>query len=454
VSGEAVAASDEPLRVPSLAEFLRSLDRRVLALFLVAVALCLADVVIPELFAGGKTKDYELWFNTGRAALNGGDIYAGRGDGLLSFLYPPFAAVLLAPLSLLGKPLMYGALALINAGAWVVVAAALRILCARAPHTALSDLLPSLICGSLIFLTFDLGQPNLLLLAFILAGFVAIEAGRRGLGGALIGFAAAIKAFPIAILLYLLARRQWRAAIAMVVALAIFSLAVPALVFGPTKAVADLSRWTSAMTSLNEQVFGQRPNHNWSYHNQSLFALTHRLTRPIDAAESPTPAGAFTINVVDLGFAGANRVYLALCALIGGGFLFLLAKSDARRREVRVAELAILLSLDVVASPEAHDYYFVWLIFPIAALIDFYRTARPGRDRRVLAVSLAGAMVCMALAINGAPIVFQAYGCLDWAVAFLIFGLVFEIALRQAGAADSATPSPRNRAAASFPPNH
>ena len=98
-----------------------------------------------------------------------------------------------------------------------------------------------------------------------------------------------------------------------------------------------------------------------------------------------------------------------------------------------------------MASPEAHDYYFVWLIFPIAALIDFYRTARPGRERRVLAVSLAGAMVCMALAINGAPIVFQAYGCLDWAVAFLIFGLVFEIALRQAGAADSATPSPRNR---------
>ena len=242
----------------------------------------------------------------------------------------------------------------------------------------MSDLLPSLICGSLIFLTFDLGQPNLLLLAFILAGFVAIEAGRRGLGGALIGFAAAIKAFPIAILFYLAARRQWRAASAMVLALAIFSLAVPAAVFGPGKAVSDLTRWTRAMTSVDEQVFGQRPNHNWSYRNQSLFALTHRLTRPIDAAESPTPAGAFTINVVDLGFAGANRVYLALCALIGGAFLLLLAKADARRREVRVCELAILLSLDVVASPEAHDYYFVWLIFPIAALIDFYRTARPG----------------------------------------------------------------------------
>jgi hypothetical protein len=453
MSSNAVDASAAPLRVPTFGEYLRSLDRRVLALFLLSVALCLADVVIPELFAGGKTKDYELWFNTGRAVLNGGDIYAGRGDGLLSFLYPPFAAVLLAPLSLLGKPGMYGALALINAGAWVVVAYALRVLCARAPHTALSDLLPSLICGSLIFLTFDLGQPNLLLLAFILCGFVAIEAGRRGLGGALIGFAAAIKAFPIAILFYLAARRQWRAAIAMVLALAIFSLAIPAAVFGPGKAVTDLTRWTIAMTSVNQQIFGQRPNHNWSYHNQSLFALTHRLTRPIDAAESPTPARAFTINVVDLGFAGANRVYLALCALIGGAFLVLLAKADARRREMRVCELAILLSLDVVASPEAHDYYFVWLIFPIAALIDFYRTARSRGERRALAVSLAGAMGCMALAIRGMPIIFQACGCMDWAVAFLIFGLVVEIALRQAGARVSATPSPGAATAAQSPPN-
>jgi hypothetical protein len=427
MNGENLEVSDEPLRAPSVSEYLRSRDPRIVALFLFAVCLCLADVLVPELFGSGKTKDYELWFRTGRAVLDGGDIYAGRGDGLLSFLYPPFAAVLLAPLSLLGKPLMYAVVALINAVAWVVVVAATRALCAFAPRDVTADVLPSLICAPLIFLTFDLGQPNLVLLAFILAGFAAIEAGKKSLGGVLIAFAAAIKAFPVAILFYLLARRQWRAAISMVVALAIFSVAVPALVLGPAKAVSDLARWSSAMTSVDDKVFGQRPNHNWSYRNQSLFAFTHRLTRPIDAAESRTPEGAFTINFVDLGFVGANRVYLALCAVIGAAFLLLLASGDPRKREVRVCEIGVLLCLDVVASPEAHDYYFVWLIFPIAALIGFARAAGPGVLRRALTVSLAGAVLSLALAIQWAPIIFRAYGCVLWAVAFVIFGLVFEI---------------------------
>jgi hypothetical protein len=419
--------ADEPLRVPSVRAFLLSLDRRVLALFLLAVCLSLADVLIPELFTGGKTKDYELWFRTGRAVLKGGDIYAGRDDGLLSFLYPPFAAVLLAPLALLGKPLMYGVLALVNAAAWAVVVAATRALCAFAPSDLVSDVLPSLICSSLIFLTFDLGQPNLLLLAFILAGFVAIEAGKKGIGGVLLGFAAAIKVFPVAILFYLLARKQWRAATSMVLALAIFSVAVPLVALGPHTAASDLTRWASAMTSVDEKVFGQRPNHNWSYRNQSLFALTHRLTRPIDAAESRTPQGAFAINFVDLGFAGANRVYLALCALVGAAFLALLAWADPRTRKDRICELGVLLCLDVVASPEAHDYYFIWLIFPIAALIDFVRTTGPGAQRRALVAALVGAVLCMALAIEGMPLIFRAYGCLTWATAFVIFGLVVEI---------------------------
>lgn len=427
MTGANLDIADEPLHIPGMREFLRSRDRWVVALFAFAVCLALVDVLLPELAGGGKTKDYELWFRTGRAVLDGGDIYAGRDDGLLSFLYPPFAAVLLAPLALLGKPPMYAVLALVNAAAWVVVIAATRALCDFAPRAAASEILPSLIVAPLIFLTFDLGQPNLLLLAFILAGFVAIEAGRSAFGGVLLGFAAAIKVFPIAVLFYLLARRQWRAAISMVLALAIFSLAVPALVLGPSQATSDLTRWAGAMTSVDEKVFGQRPNHNWSYRNQSLFALTHRLTRPVDAAESRTPEGAFAINFVDLGFAGANRFYLGLCAVVGAAFLLLLAWADPRTRKDRVCELGVLLCLDVVASPEAHDYYFVWLIFPIAALIDFACIAGPGVHRRTIVVALAAAVLCMALAVQGAPIIFRAYGCLVWAVGFLIFGLVFQI---------------------------
>ncbi|MGO4870472.1 MAG: glycosyltransferase family 87 protein [Roseiarcus sp.] len=432
----AVVASREPLRLARLIDFAGSIDRRVVVAFLVIVGLFLADVVLPELVGGGKTKDYELWFQTGRAVLDGQDIYARRPDGLLKFLYTPFSAVLLAPLALLGKPLMYAALALINAAAWIVVVACTQALCSFAPRAAVGYVLPSAITLPLIFLTFDLGQPNLLLLAFVLSGFLAIENNRSGLGGALIAAAAAMKAFPVAIVLYLLARKQWRAAASMILALAFFTFVVPAAVLGPTKAASDLTTWTAAMTSVDAKVFGQRPNHNWSYRNQSLFALTHRLTRPVDAAESEEPQGAVAIDVVDLGFAGANRVYVALCCLIGGAFLFLLLKSDPRKRRVRICELGVLLCLDVVASPEAHDYYFVWLIFPIAVLIDLWRAERSGHNRKIVAFLSAGAVACMAVTIKGLPVVFQAYGCLLWAVALLISALVFAMFSFQQGVDD------------------
>jgi len=431
MNDRSAVAAREPLGRCGVFDFVASLDRRIVVAFFAFVCLFMADVLLPEFIAGGKTKDYELWYQTGRAVFEGRDIYAGRDDGLLSFLYPPVAAVLLAPFTLFGKAPMYATLVVVNAAAWVVVVAKTRALCAFAPRSTASDLLPSLIALPLIFLTFDLGQPNLLLLAFILSGFAAIERQRSGLGGALIGFAAGIKAFPAAIVLYLLARRQWRAAASMMFTMVFISFALPALVWGPHKAASDLTRWGTAMTSVDEKVFGQRPNHNWSYRNQSLFALTHRLFRPVDAAERPDPRQALAIDVADLGFAGANRVYLILCGLVGAAFLALLTKADSGRREVRVAEIGILLCLDVLASPEAHDYYFVWLMFPIAAMIAFHRTRASVVERRTIGVFLGAAILSMALAIKGLPVVFQAYGCLVWATAFVIAGLVFAIFSRK-----------------------
>src|SRR5919109_5428915 len=49
-----------------------------------------------------STKDYGKWFWVGQTVLEGGDIYAPRGDGTFAFMYPPTAAVLFAILSYLG----------------------------------------------------------------------------------------------------------------------------------------------------------------------------------------------------------------------------------------------------------------------------------------------------------------------------------------------------------------
>ena len=66
------------LRWPS---FRRPLD----VLFLVACILLTADVLVPEIWGHGKTKDYSLWFWAGQQVLHGGDLYPQRSDDGFAF---------------------------------------------------------------------------------------------------------------------------------------------------------------------------------------------------------------------------------------------------------------------------------------------------------------------------------------------------------------------------------
>src|SRR5580693_9571178 len=72
-----------------------------LILFVIANLILCAVPLIPQLFGHGKGKDYPLWYHVGRLVLTGGDLYPKTGQNF-GFLYPPFAAVLLTPFSLLG----------------------------------------------------------------------------------------------------------------------------------------------------------------------------------------------------------------------------------------------------------------------------------------------------------------------------------------------------------------
>lgn len=73
--------SPEPFakpEVPRRLSFRAPLD----LLFLFCCCLLTADVLVPELFGHGKTKDYALWFWAGQQVLHGAALYpAGVGFG-------------------------------------------------------------------------------------------------------------------------------------------------------------------------------------------------------------------------------------------------------------------------------------------------------------------------------------------------------------------------------------
>ena len=104
-------------------------------------------------------------------------------------------------------------LVLVNSAAWLVCIELSNRL-AVDPGTyrhPLVLIIPSFAAIVLIHNIYLLGQPNLLLLALLLGAFACLQSGRNVAAGALVATAAAIKAFPILALGYLLYRRMWTA---------------------------------------------------------------------------------------------------------------------------------------------------------------------------------------------------------------------------------------------------
>ena len=81
-----------------------------------------ADVLGPEIFGNGKTKDYPLWFWAGQQVLHGRDLYPSDPKAYFDFIYPPLSAILLAIPSYFGNIPLYISLCVLNAVAWWVTA--------------------------------------------------------------------------------------------------------------------------------------------------------------------------------------------------------------------------------------------------------------------------------------------------------------------------------------------
>jgi Glycosyltransferase family 87 len=398
-------------------------------LFLACCVLLTADVLGPEIFGNGKTKDYPLWYWAGQQVLHGGSLYPSDPNGYFDFLYPPLSAILLAIPSYFGKLLLYVCLSILNAGAWWMTAQLSNAMSGseRSPPPWLAAL-PAIVTVTFVFDMFDLGQPNLILLAMMLFGFWLLQHDRPWASGAMFALATAIKVFPVAVLPYLVWRRHWASAASMVVFLGVFLFVVPAPVRGFQHNVAELKTWYRGMVgSGSEQGFGQRSEQNWSWVNQSLIAITHRLTRPVNYnQDNPAKAPAY-MNLADLDFRTANWIVIGVSIAIGLGFIAVMPPASRRTPRSDAEELGILFCLMTVASPLARQYYFMWLFFPLTVLM--HRAAldpRPAARKGTWAVlAVAGLLICLSLPVF--PNDLQAFGNNFLATALLAVALAWHL---------------------------
>ncbi|MDQ7804449.1 glycosyltransferase 87 family protein [Amycolatopsis sp. A133] len=302
-------------------------------------------------------------YRLGSAALLHGQALYGTlpptGDGqFLLFTYPPFAAIVLAPLALLPYWAACLALTLLTLGLLaVVLVTVLRALGARCDWQRVAALLLAAEVLEPVLRTLYAGQIDLLLLALVVLD-VLVDTPRwpRGL---LIGLAAAIKLTPAVFLLYFLLRRDTRAAVTAVVTF----LAATALGF--LLAGADSMRyWTGALWDtgrVGEPTYAG---------DQSLLGLLARAGVP------PEARTAWWLPLV--------AVVLVLTAL-------------GVRRALAAGETTVALGLNalggLLVSPISWTHHWVWAV---VVLLGWAELARRTRRRGLAVLAGAGALLFVA----------------------------------------------------------
>jgi hypothetical protein len=356
---------------------LKALDRRlncparlrVLLLVFLGSAAVFSALPLLRYFRGHTIFDYELWYVTGKHVLAGDEIYSFRA-GKYDFMYPPPCALFLAGASLLGQGGLIFLLVAINCLAWFC-SAKLSAILARGDERTTNPwlyLIPSLVVIVYIWSSYHLGQPNLVLLALMLGSFVTLRAKREIVAGGMIALAAAIKAFPVLAIIYLVYRRYWTAAASLIAALVFLLLILPAPFRGFERAWRDLEKWSAGMLKYSEATVGQRPMRSYTWKNQSLVGVSNRLLRHVDADVASAPHQPVYVNFANLKFPVVNAIIVGLALALAILFMAVMFQRDMRTAESDAIEFALLLLLMLMITPLSFGYFYSWLMLPFAVM--------------------------------------------------------------------------------------
>jgi len=396
--------------------------RGLVSIFIV-LTIVFSAVPLLHYFRGRSIIDYKLWYDTGKYVLAGDEIFFVR-SGKYDFMYPPPCALLLAGASLLGQGGLILLLVAINSAAWLYSARLTAILAAshRSIRNVWLYLIPSLLVIVYIWSSYHLGQPNLVLLALMLGAFVALRTKLEISAGALIAVAAAIKAFPVIAIIYLVYRRYWKATASLILTLTFLLLVLPAPFRGFERAWRDLEKWSVGMLKYDAAGVGQRPRRSFTWKNQSLVGAANRLLRHVDADAASAPDTPTYVNFADLRFPTVNAILIGVALALGTLFTAVMPQRGMRTAESDAIEFALLLLMMLMITPLSFGYFFSWLMLPFAVIM---QRVIDGKGLASLCWSLP-ALAILALALpfpRGA----QLYGNTFFATLLLFIGLSIEL---------------------------
>ncbi|MEV6836900.1 glycosyltransferase 87 family protein [Streptomyces sp. NPDC051133] len=362
--------------------------------------------------------DLRVYYGTVHTwAHHGGRIYDYRVPGTsYGFTYPPFAAVAMLPLALLGRTTAIVASLLVNTAALAIV---LRILAGAGRRHGWYRWA---LCLCLLALfeplrdTFSFGQVNLVLLALVLVDLRLLASGRGRWAGAGIGLAAAVKLTPALFIgLLLLAGRRRAAGVATAVAVAATALAAWA------DPGASRFYWTEALWDTG------RVGRIGYVSNQSLQGVLARL------GEAGRPLWATLVLLTLCVWAWRTRR-----AVAGGDW---------------TAAFALTGAAACLVSPITWVHHLVWLLPSFAVLLRAGHPRIAGALYAVLCTSVVWLWFDDASGVGG----FLGSNAYTWITLGLLLGLPvgqprgFRPPLARRASATAPAPSPESPATRAVP---
>jgi preprotein translocase subunit SecG len=341
-------------------------------------------------------------------------------------MYPPPAALALAPLAALGKLGLIIVLVLICAAAWSAsILLSVRLATGQSGRAhPLVYVIPNLIVVAFVWGNFLLGQPSLLLLALMLGAFVLLQRRSQIPAGALIAIAAAIKAFPAIAIVYLLYRRYWIAAASFVITIAFLLIVLPMPFRGVAQAKQDLSRWSNGMLfKYDEGGVAQRAGRSNSWRNQSIWGVANRMLRHVESDPAYGPHVPVYSNFADLKFTTVNAIIVSAGLLAGLAYVAVMPRRSRRTAETDALEFALLLLLILIFTPLTFGYLFAWLLYPFTVIVQRALTV-PDRRRLIIFGAVAVALLALTIPFR---VPAQTYGNVFAATVVLFVGLAIEL---------------------------
>ncbi|MFD4351769.1 glycosyltransferase 87 family protein [Nocardia sp. NPDC058518] len=258
----------------------------------------------------------------------------------LPFIYPPFAAIALAPFALLpwGTAKILYVVVSIAAVAWTLYLVARRYHPDRKQAALLvtACALPLAMLLEPVRSTIDFGQVNLLLMVLVATDCLLPKT--RYPRGMLIGLAAAIKLTPAAFVLYFLVRKDYKAAATAAGTGAIATIA--SFAFLPTESTRYWFGGLGNVSGLSGSAF---------HTNQSIQAVMARL------------------HITGLPF---DALWLVLGALL----LVLVVAAMRKAADAPAIALSLNAVFTLLLSPISWSHHWVWIAPALLAMVCHART--------------------------------------------------------------------------------